>query len=259
MDAYLTAEHKLLPVALMLGIMINGCEPQSDGMAHSSSEGARQAERHKMVAEQIIGGGIRDAKVIEAMRSVPRHRFVPQRYSAEAYADGALPIGYGQTISQPALVASMTESLQLTGTEKVLEVGTGSGYQAAILATIVPHVYSIEVIEPLARQAAGILAELGYRNVTTRTGDGYNGWPEEAPFDAIIVTAAPDHVPQPLLDQLAVGGRMILPVGEALQNLILYRRTSAGYEHAILEAVRFVPLVHDEPSQPAQDPYIRTK
>jgi protein-L-isoaspartate(D-aspartate) O-methyltransferase len=251
--------HTLLAVALVLGIVMNGCEPQSDGMAHSSAEAARQAERNRMVDEQIIGSGIRDAKVIEAMRRVPRHRFVPERYATEAYDDGALPIDYGQTISQPALVASMTEALELTGTEKVLEVGTGSGYQAAILATIVPHVYSIEIVEPLAKQAATILAELGYHNVTTRIGDGYNGWPEEAPFDAIIVTAAPDHVPQPLLDQLAVGGRMILPVGESLQNLVLYRRTPTGYEHDTLEAVRFVPLVHEEPTQGTPNPSIRTK
>lgn len=251
--------HTLLTVILVIGIVMNGCEPQSNGMAHSSSEAERQAERDRMVDEQIIGGGIRDAKVVEAMRRVPRHRFVPERYSAEAYADGALPIDYGQTISQPVLVASMTESLELTGTEKVLEIGTGSGYQTAILATIVRQVYSIEIVEPLARQAATILAELGYHNVRTRIGDGYNGWPEEAPFDAIIVTAAPDHVPQPLLDQLAVGGRMILPVGESLQNLVLYRRTPTGYEHATLDAVRFVPLVHDEPSQGMRDPSIGTK
>lgn len=212
-----------------------------------------------MVDEQIIGGGIRDAKVIAAMRVVPRHRFVLERYAEEAYDDTALPIGYGQTISQPVLVASMTESLELMGTEKVLEVGTGSGYQAAILAAIVRQVYSIEVVEPLARRSATTLAELGYHNVTTRIGDGYNGWPQEAPFDAIIVTAAPDHVPQPLLDQLAMGGRLILPVGKAVQSLRLYRRTATGYEHDTLDFVRFVPLIHEEPSEPAGEADHRTK
>jgi protein-L-isoaspartate(D-aspartate) O-methyltransferase len=253
------AVHALLAVTLALGIVMDGCEAQSNGMAHLSSEAAKQAERNRMVDEQIIAGGIRNAKVIEAMRRVPRHRFVPDSYVADAYADGALPIGYGQTISQPIVVASMTEALELTGSEKVLEVGTGSGYQAAILAELVQKVYTIEIVEPLAREAAAVLAELGYRNVVSRTGDGYNGWPEEAPFDAIIVTAAPDHVPQPLLDQLAVSGEMILPVGKLLQSLILYRRTPTGYEEAVLDSVRFVPLVHEGPSEPAGNPSGRMK
>ena len=251
--------HTLLAAALMLGIVMNGCEQHGDGVGHSSPDPTRQLERNRMVDEQIIGGGIRDGRVIEAMRRVPRHRFVPDSYAADAYADGALPIGYGQTISQPVVVASMTEALELTGGEKVLEVGTGSGYQAAILAGLAQKVYSIEIVEPLARQAATVLAELGYANVITRAGDGYNGWPEEAPFDAIIVTAAPDHVPRPLLDQLAVGGRMILPVGKLLQSLILYRRTPTGYEETVLDSVRFVPLIHEEPSQPAGDPSRRMK
>jgi len=207
-----------------------------------------------MVDEQIVAGGIRDPTVIAAMRLVPRHRFVPDMYASSAYEDGALPIGFGQTISQPVLVASMTESLELTGREKVLEVGTGSGYQAAVLAQMVPAVYTIEIVEPLAMQAATVLADLGYRNVVTRLGDGYNGWPEEAPFDAIIVTAAPDHVPQPLLNQLAIGGRMILPVGKVLQSLVLYRRTPTGYEHITLDPVRFVPLVHGRSPDPAGEP-----
>lgn len=248
-----------LPIAFIVGLLMNGCEQHGNGVPDFSPDATRQSERNRMVDEQIVAGGIRDARVIEAMRLVPRHRFVPERYSADAYADGALPIGYAQTISQPVLVASMTESLELTGTEKVLEVGTGSGYQAAILAQIVPHVYSIEVVEPLARQAAAVLAELGYDNVRTRMGDGYNGWPEEAPFDAIIVTAAPDHVPPPLLDQLAIGGRMILPVGKELQSLVLYRRTPAGYEQTTLDPVRFVPLVHEEPPKQADDPHFRTQ
>jgi protein-L-isoaspartate(D-aspartate) O-methyltransferase len=196
-----------------------------------------------MVDQYIVPHGVKDTAVIAAMRHVPRHRFVPARYSVFAYIDGPLPIGYGQTISQPSLVASMTEELQLKKTDKVLEIGTGSGYQAAILAELVDKVLTIEILEPLARQAEQTLAELGYKNIRVRAGDGYLGWPEEAPFDAIIVTAAPGDVPQPLLDQLAIGGRMILPVGRGIQTLELYRRTAEGYERKSLTLVRFVPLV----------------
>lgn len=203
----------------------------------------REAERNRMVDEHIIPRGIKDPTVLAAMRRVPRHRFVPTRYSAFAYIDGPLPIGHGQTISQPSLVAMMTEALTLKKTDKVLEVGTGSGYQAAILAELADKVMTVEILEPLASQAERTLAELGYHNVRVRVGDGYQGWPEEAPFDAIIVTAAPDHVPQPLLNQLAVGGRLILPVGRFFQTLELYRRTAEGYEHKSLTLVRFVPLV----------------
>jgi protein-L-isoaspartate(D-aspartate) O-methyltransferase len=198
-----------------------------------------------MVDEQIVPRGIKDPAVLAAMRRVPRHRFVPAMYSAFAYMDGALPIGHGQSISQPSLVAMMTEAVALKKTDKVLEVGTGSGYQAAILAELAEKVVTIEILEPLAREADRTLAELGYRNIRIRVGDGYQGWPEEAPFEAIIVTAAPDHVPRPLLDQLAVGGRLILPVGRFFQTLELYRRTARGYEHETLTLVRFVPLVRE--------------
>lgn len=208
----------------------------------------RQAERDRMVDEQIIPRGIKDPTVLAAIRRVPRHRFVPDSYSAFAYNDGPLPIGHGQTISQPSLVALMTEALALQGSKKVLEVGTGSGYQAAVLAQIVPNVFTIEIVEPLATEAAHTLAELGYRNISIRVGDGYQGWPEEAPFDAIVVTAAPDHVPQPLLDQLAVGGCLILPVGKVFQELALYRRTKDGYERTVLTLVRFVPLIREDQS-----------
>lgn len=203
----------------------------------------RVAERNRMVDEYIIPRGIKDPAVLAAMRGVPRHRFVPTMYSGFAYMDGALPIGHGQSISQPSLVALMTEALALKKTDKVLEVGTGSGYQAAILAELADKVLTVEIVEPLAREAERTLSELGYRNIRVRVGDGYQGWPEEAPFDAIIVTAAPDHVPPLLLNQLAVGGRLLLPVGRFFQTLELYRRTTEGYERKTLTLVRFVPLI----------------
>lgn len=206
----------------------------------------RAIERQRMLDQYIIPSGVKDPDVIATMRRVPRHRFVPARYSIFAYIDGPLPIGYSQTISQPSLVASMTEALALKKADKVLEIGTGSGYQAAILGELAEKVFTIEIVEPLARQATQTLTELGYKNVRVRAGDGYLGWPEEAPFDAIIVTAAPEQVPQPLLDQLAIGGRLILPVGRDIQTLDLYRRTADGYQRKTLTLVRFVPLVHPE-------------
>ena len=203
----------------------------------------RATERHRMVDEHIIPAGIKDPAVLTAMRRVPRHRFVPATHSVSAYLDRSLPIGHSQTISQPSLVAMMTEALTLKKTDKVLEVGTGSGYQAAILAELADKVLTVEILEPLARQAEQTLAELGYKNIRVRVGDGHQGWPEEAPFDAIIVTAAPAHVPQPLVNQLAIGGRLIVPVGRFFQTLELYRRTAEGYEHKTITLVRFVPLV----------------
>jgi protein-L-isoaspartate(D-aspartate) O-methyltransferase len=224
------------------------------GCIGDSHDPTRQAERDRMVSEQIVSRGIKDQAVLAAMRRIPRHRFVPALYSAGAYYDNPLPIGHGQTISQPYVVALMSDALALQGAKKVLEIGTGSGYQAAVLAEIVPHVFTIEIVEPLATEAAKTLAELGYRNIHTRVGDGYRGWPEEAPFDAIIVTASSEHVPQPLLDQLAVGGRLIIPVGKAFQEaqeLVLYRRTTDGYERTRLSLVRFVPLIRkDQSPQP---------
>lgn len=226
---------------IVLQLLLAGCDGSSSG-GQLVTDPTRQAERDRMVDQQIIARGIKSPAVIAAMRRVPRHRFVPAFYSGLAYANGTLPIGYGQPISQPHVVAFMTEALALQGHEKVLEIGTGSGYQAAVLAEIVPQVFSIEIIEPLAKQATKTLAALGYKNVNVRAGDGYQGWPEEAPFDAIIVTAAPDHVPQPLLEQLAVGGRLVLPVGEFFQRLELYHRTKDGYERTELLPVRFVPM-----------------
>ena len=195
-----------------------------------------------MVAEQLRARDVRDERVLAVMGSVPRHRFVPRAQRELAYEDHPLPIGYEQTISQPYIVAFMSEMLELSGDEKVLEIGTGSGYQAAVLAELAAEVYTIEIVEPLGTLAAEVLADAGYENVHVRTGDGYRGWPEQAPFDAIIVTAAPDHVPPALLEQLAVGGRLVLPVGDREQSLARIRRTPDGYEREELLPVRFVPM-----------------
>jgi len=186
--------------------------------------------------------GIRDARVLDALRRVERHRFVPDQVLDRAYDNRPLPIGSGQTISQPYVVAYMTEILQLNESHRVLEIGTGSGYQAAVLAEVAGEVYSIEILPELGENAAALLTELGYDNIHVRIGDGYQGWPEMAPFDAVIVTAAPDHIPQPLVDQLAVGGRMIIPVGDDYQRLTLILRTSEGVEVIDDLPVRFVPM-----------------
>jgi protein-L-isoaspartate(D-aspartate) O-methyltransferase len=198
--------------------------------------------RRTMVDDQIEARGIRDPRVLGAMRTVPRDRFVPADVVSIAYADQPLPIGHGQTISQPYIVAYMSEALRITDQMKVLEVGTGSGYQAAILGELAREVYTIELIPELAARARETLASLGYANVHVRTGDGYLGWPDQAPFDAIMVTAAPDHVPQPLVDQLAVGGRLVIPVGDFDQEIRILTRTPAGIQESRTIPVRFVPL-----------------
>jgi len=233
--------------ALAGAILGTGCRDgavsaSADASSARESSSERSRERERMVARQIEARGVLDPRVLAAMRAVPRHRFVPPEYQDMAYSDQPLAIGHGQTISQPFIVAFMTQALDLDGSEKVLEIGTGSGYQAAVLAEIAREVYTIEIVAPLAEQAARTLAENGYGSVHTRAGDGYRGWPEEAPFDAIIVTAAPDHVPQPLMDQLAMNGRMILPVGEGSQDLVLIRRTEGGDRREEVLPVRFVPM-----------------
>lgn len=202
--------------------------------------------RDRMVTEQIEARDVADSRVLAAMRKVPRHRFVPEQLRPEAYDDHPLPIGAGQTISQPYIVAIMSELMQLRGGERVLEVGTGSGYQAAVLAELAQEVYSIEILAPLARRAAAALRELGYAGVAVRAGDGYLGWPEAAPFDAIIVTAAPDHIPQPLVDQLKIGGRLVIPVGAYYQELLQCVKTPQGLPCKSIIPVRFVPLTGDE-------------
>jgi len=207
-----------------------------------------EKERKVMVVEQIEERGIKDKRVLEVMERVPRHEFVPEEYRAFAYEDSPLPIGEGQTISQPYIVALMTECLNLEGEEKVLEVGTGSGYQAAILSELAKEVYTIEIVGPLAERAEELLKNLGYRNVKVRCGDGYLGWEEYAPFDGIIVTCAPEHIPQPLIDQLAEGGRMVIPVGETQfpQVLKLVEKREGKVTMRNVVPVRFVPMTGDE-------------
>ena len=201
--------------------------------------------RAAMVANQISTRGISSKAVLQAMRKIPRHKFVPTEYESQAYHDNPLPIGKEQTISQPYIVAYMTEELQLEKTDRVLEIGTGSGYQAAVLAEIADSVYTIEINPSLSKHAQKTLDNLNYKNVSFLIGDGYLGWPEKAPFDAIIVTAAPNHIPPALLDQLAITGRMIIPVGASNQSLILIRKTENGIKKETKLPVRFVPMLND--------------
>ena len=232
MQATLVGFLSLLALALAIA------ESQDDG----GKDAPERVLRVAMVATQIEGRGIQDPRVLEAMRSVPRDRFVPPRLKREAHRDSPLPIGYGQTISQPYIVALMTELIQPRAEMKVLEIGTGSGYQAAVLAECVGQVYSIEIVPELGRQAAALLEELGYTNVETRVGDGFDGWPEHAPFDAILVTAAPEKIPQPLLDQLSDGGRLVIPVGRGTQDLVVVTRKGDSFQRRTATPVRFVPM-----------------
>ena len=221
-----------------------GCSGSAE--TASWSEEDAQVARTRMVRQQLKAPGrdIRDQRVLEAMRTVPRHEFVPGNVRAQAYQDTPLPIGHGQTISQPFIVAYMTELLDPDPGERVLEVGTGSGYQAAILSRLVGEVYTIEIVEPLGERAREALAAAGCANVHVRLGDGYRGWPEAAPFDSIIVTCAPDHVPQPLVDQLKEGGRLVIPVGDDrdVQKLVVLRKTGGKVQRESVLPVRFVPM-----------------
>ena len=211
--------------------------------ARPGSGDAFAAARERMVRETIEARGVRDPRVLRAMRAVPRHRFVPPAHRDRAYADRPVPIGEGQTASQPYIVALMTELAEVQPGEKVLEVGTGSGYQAAVLAEMGARVFTIEILEPLALRARETLRELGYDAVRVRVGDGYRGWPSEAPFDAILVTAAAPRIPEPLLEQLAPGGRLVAPVGgSGGQELVVVTRTPAGFERRRVIPVRFVPM-----------------
>jgi protein-L-isoaspartate(D-aspartate) O-methyltransferase len=202
------------------------------------------ADRERMVTKQIISRGVTDEATLKAMRKVPRHLFVPKEYQSEAYDDNPLPIGYGQTISQPYIVAYMTEVVKPSANKKALEIGTGSGYQAAILAEAVDNVYTVEIIPELAMESAERLKKLGYKNIVVKYGDGYKGWPEYAPFDIIVVTAAPEHIPEPLIDQLAENGRLVIPVGppSSVQELILLEKKNSKIIKKRLTFVRFVPF-----------------
>jgi len=202
-----------------------------------------EAERREMVNSQIRARGVREPRVLEAMEKVPRHLFVPEAMQGGAYADEPLPIGEGQTISQPYIVAYMTEAVRLKGGERVLEIGTGSGYQTAVLAEVAREVFTIELIENLSNRAREVLQTLGYGNIRFRAGDGSKGWPEEAPFDAIIVTAAAAEVPRVLEEELGPSGTMVVPVGTGFQELLLIRRMKKGLKQERLLSVRFVPLV----------------
>ncbi|GJL59815.1 MAG: protein-L-isoaspartate O-methyltransferase [Nitrospirales bacterium] len=254
MNIAITHRTNINPLAFfaILGgvwFILAGCENGKQAMTQESHH-SRQVERDSMVDTQIVGGGVTDQAVVAAMRRVPRHRFMPESHAEDAYGDFPLSIGYGQTISQPFIVAYMTQALKLKPDEKVLEIGTGSGYQAAILAELVSKVFTIEIVEPLAVRAKKTLAELGYDNVIVRAGDGYQGWPGEGPFDAIILTAAPNHIPEPLLEQLAIGGRLIVPVGDYPQRLLFIRRTEEGYQETELLPVVFVPMTGEALTNP---------
>jgi protein-L-isoaspartate(D-aspartate) O-methyltransferase len=229
-------------------VLISLCVLLSFAACGASGNGDRPAaqdfdtRRRAMVEEQLRARDISAARVLEAMLKVPRHLFVPEAQRHDAYGDFPVPIGHGQTISQPYIVAFMTQALDVRPTDRVLEIGTGSGYQAAVLAELVKDVYTIEIVEPLAARARETLASLGYRNVHVRAGNGYLGWPEEAPFDRVIVTAAPDDVPPALVEQLKVGGIMAIPVGDIVQELRIMRKADTGLETLETLPVRFVPM-----------------
>lgn len=201
-------------------------------------------QRERMVRQQIEARGVKDPQVLKALRATPRHLFIPPQYRDSAYADHPVPIGQGQTISQPYIVGVMTELLEVRREHKVLEIGTGSGYQSAVLSPLASQVYSIEIVAPLAEQARGLLKQLGLHNITVRQGDGYKGWPEQAPFDRIILTAAPPEIPDILIAQLKPGGRLVAPVGRGDQDLVVLEKDQKGkVRQTSVLAVRFVPMV----------------
>ena len=227
-----------MPLVLrLMALAVLACSSARDG-----DEAALARAREAMVVSQIAARGVRDPKTLAALREVPRHLFVPRDSRAQAYDDHPIPIGHGQTISQPYIVAFMTEAVGLRGGETVLEIGTGSGYQAAVLAGIAARVYTIEIVAPLAEASAALLKSLGYANVSVRAGDGYQGWPEAAPFDAILVTAAAPRIPEPLKQQLKDGGRLVVPVGDEWQELVVVTRRGERFEERRVLPVRFVPM-----------------
>jgi protein-L-isoaspartate(D-aspartate) O-methyltransferase len=235
---------RIVPVAVFRNscaiLLLTACVEGGVGLQRPAAD--FQAERRRMVNEQLKGRDIRDPRVLDAILKVPRHLFVPESLRPEAYRDSPLPIGYDQTISQPYIVAFMTQALDVQSDHRVLEIGTGSGYQAAVLGLLANRVYTIEIIAPLATRARETLTGLGYRNIEVRTGNGYLGWPEHAPYDRIMVTAAPDEVPPALVQQLKIGGLMAIPVGTATQQLRILRRTATAIETLSTLPVRFVPM-----------------
>ena len=251
----------ITPVILSLLLCLSllwfpGCAAEklrdsTSAQSPSPSEAARgdefKDERSQMVKQQLQTREIRDKAVLKAMSRVPRHRFVPTQHAHRAYADHPLPIGHGQTISQPYIVAYMTEAADISSNEKVLEIGTGSGYQAAVLGELAKEVYSIEIIPELADRARQTLGALGYKNVHVKTGNGYEGWAEHAPYDAIVVTAAPDEIPRALVDQLALNGRMVIPVGTGIQEMVVVTKTRDGVIEKRTIPVRFVPMTGKPP------------
>jgi len=228
------------PFVTALVLACVACRPQAAGLQREPR--VWDAERGRMVNEQLRGRDITSARVLDAMLKVPRHLFVPEDVRARSYDDRPLPIGFEQTISQPYIVAFMTQALDVQSDHRALEIGTGSGYQAAVLAELAGHVYTIEIVAPLAARARATLAGLGYRNLEVRTGNGYLGWPEHAPYDRIMVTAAPEQVPPALVEQLKVGGLMAIPVGTFEQELRILRRTANGMQTLRTLPVRFVPM-----------------
>mgnify|MGYP006271597303 CR=1 FL=1 len=238
---------RIAGILLSAFVMGLGC---SNAAMQSSSADDFSERRKEMVRMQLELRDIENERVLEAMRQVPRHEFVPDDMQDQAYGDYPLPIGYDQTISQPYIVGLMTQLLEPKPDDKVLEIGTGSGYQAAILAELCGQVYTIEIVEELGKRARKLLTEtMGYENMHVRIGDGYQGWPEHAPFDKIILTAAPEEVPQPLLDQLAEGGRMVAPVGGALQELYIITKDEEGIHRERVTGVRFVPMTGEAQEQ----------
>lgn len=228
-------------LSLLLSIIVFFLIKQPGFAEQSEQELSRKQEL--MITKQIVARGIKDKRVINAMRKVKRHLFVPDKYKNLAYSDHPLPIGEEQTISQPYIIALMTELLELKGSEKVLEIGTGSGYQTAILAELASEVYTIEILEPLAARAKKNLSDSGYKNIRVKTGDGYFGWPERAPFDAIIVTCAPEKIPEPLIEQLADNAKLVIPIGKLWQELKLVKKVNNKTVTTDIIPVRFVPML----------------
>ncbi|MFH1686746.1 MAG: protein-L-isoaspartate(D-aspartate) O-methyltransferase [bacterium] len=235
----------LIMPLLLAGIVFGLVDCNETAVPDPLTEAEYAQAREQMVTSQIEARGINNERLSAAMRKVPRHRFIPTAYRAQAYADLPLPIGDDQTISQPYIVGLMTQHAALDANDKVLEIGTGSGYQAAILGELCNAVYTVEIVKPLAERSADLLDSLGYDNVSVRRGDGYAGWPEQAPFDAILVTCAPPEIPQPLIDQLAEGGRLVIPVGDWQQELQVLTRQGDSIVTSSVIAVRFVPMTGD--------------